>query len=472
MKKISQSFEKIKARIKSRPQVTIFTLLKYSVYFALMVLFANAKTVYGLSPFSLGFLVGLVFAKQNLLALAPMYILAALTSDFSVYNLIFATSPIVVLAAVYLIFFKLNRSVAIPALMAASLVSLLPYAVITLINSDAYLTVSLNIILTLFFAYCSQIGCYAILFRGINYRLSLDELLSLAALLLSVSLSLYANPIFGFNLFYLFFAYLIMFASFAFPPSIALVVSVISGLGCALAFTSAGVVNVAACALIALAVIALKPFTKYASAFAALCADALLALYVGISGYDYLQLISVGAGLILFLLTPRKIVETLSSSLGGLNGSHATRNIVNQNRNDLSNKLQYVSRIFWNMSNLLGASNPQAERYSPARLSENIAASFCGSCSNHESCFAALATDTRGVLQPMVEASLARDKITILDMPPFITSRCNNMQGLVTTINKTGERAKKEAARLLFFANFENSFGFSLFVILRQLFSY
>jgi stage II sporulation protein E len=438
-------FQKLAARIKAKPKAAVFAVAKYAVYFALMTLFSNAKMVGNLSPFALGLFIGLVYAKQNILVLSPLYILACLTGGFSVFNLIFSAAPVIVLTFTYLIFNRLNRSVGILILTLCALLSMTPYVVITLLNSDDYLTVSLNVILTLFFTYCSQIGCYAILLRGINYRLSLDELFSLSALTLAFSLSLFSNPVFNFNLFYVFFAYAIMFSTVCFPPSVPLCASVVMGLGCAL--VSGDIVYIGACAALALAAVGLKSFSKYASALAVLCADALIALYAT-GGYDYLQLIAISCGLILFLATPARILGTMSSALGGLSGGFATRNIVNQNRNDLASKLQNVGRIFWNMSTLLSSSAPQAQRYSAEKLSESIAIGYCGNCANHESCFSALANDTRGVIRPMVEASLARDKITILDMPPFITSRCGNMQGLLNTINRTGEAAKRELASL------------------------
>ncbi|MDD4840250.1 MAG: hypothetical protein PHE93_06275, partial [Clostridia bacterium] len=446
METLSLSIERAKSRVKARPKLTLKVITKYSVIFALMVLFANAKMAGDLSPFSLGFFVGLVFAKQNMLVLAPLYILAALTGDFSTQALIYASAPIIILAIVYIIFFRLSRSVGIITLTLCSLVSMTPYIVLTLLTSDVYLTVSLNVVLTVFFAYCSQIACYAVLLRGVNYRLSLDELISLSALLLAISISLFSNPIFNFNLYYVFLAYSILFLTFSFSPSIPLFASVIMGLGVALA--SGNIAFIATAILLSTASVGLKSFTKLASASAMLLVDALLALYVGVASFDYLELIAIASGLMLFVLTPKNIVQSLASALGGLNGGHATRTIVNQNRVELSSKLQNVSRIFWNMSSLLGSSNESAGRYSAEKLSESIACNYCANCSDKDSCFSALANDTRGVLLPMVEASLCRDKVTILDMPPFITSRCNHMQGLVNTINHTSEQAKKELASL------------------------
>lgn len=446
MKTITKVFEKVKTRIKARPKITIQTLTKYAVIFATMVLFANAKMIGGLSPFSLGFFVGLVFAKQNMFVIAPLYVLAALTGDFSTNSLIFAISPIIVLSVVYIIFYRMSRSVGLAVLTVASLVSMIPYMVITLIATDAYLTVFLNVLLTVFFAYCSQIGLYALLLRGVNFRLSLDELVSLSTLLLAVSLSLFSNPIFGFNLFFVFFCFVTLFLTFSFPPSITLLASVIMGLGGTL--VSGDISLVAVCVLLSATSVVLKDFTKYASALGIILVDSLLALYVGIVSFDYFQLIAVAVGVALFLLVPRTIMQTLAAALGGLNSGRASRTIVNQNRVELSSKLQNVSRVFWNMSALLSSSNPSAERYKPDKLAESIACSYCTNCADHESCFSALGTDTRGVLLPMVEASLSRNKVTILDMPPFITSRCSHMQGLVNTINHTGEKAKHELGSL------------------------
>ncbi len=450
MKNFTQSLtSKFAYQIKSAfsdPKKIALTVLKYSVFFALLALFANAKTEYGKVPLAIGFFVGLVFAKQNLLILAPLYILAELTADFSVLTLLCSMTPIIILMMLYLVFSKLSKSVGVLVLTLTTLFSMIPYIVLTLLANQNYLIVSINVAVAVFFSYCCQIGCYAVLLRGINIRLSQDESITLAIILSGFALGLFSNPLFGFNLFHMFLVFSILFLSFSSNTKTPLFVAIFFGIGATL--MSGDFALMFSPVLFAVTAICLKPFSRFASAFAIVLVETILLLFSSISGFDWLEFSSVTAGAILFCFIPKKVLQSFANKIKSLNGEIASRDIVNQNRIELGDKVQNLSRVFFNMKMLLGEEKPLSESFTAEKIAVNVATSHCSNCQNKTTCFSAIGGDTRNIIMPIVKSSLHKGKATILDTPPFITSRCVQIQNLLSAINMATLKSKNEIESL------------------------
>lgn len=95
------------------------------------------------------------------------------------------------------------------------------------------------------------------------------------------------------------------------------------------------------------------------------------------------------------------------------------------------------------MSRSLNRMESAENFYTPERLAGEVAKNYCGRCPEREGCFSALGDDTSSVLLPMANAVMSRGKVTILDMPPFITSRCSKMNNLASVLNSAGEAYKQ-----------------------------
>ena len=83
------------------------------------------------------------------------------------------------------------------------------------------------------------------------------------------------------------------------------------------------------------------------------------------------------------------------------------------------------------MKNLLSAESGGKTEVSPEAVAYDVASNFCGRCENANNCFRSLGGDTGVILNDVVEASMKKGKATIIDMPPFITSRCKKLNGLI-----------------------------------------
>ena len=147
-------------------------------------------------------------------------------------------------------------------------------------------------------------------------------------------------------------------------------------------------------------------------------------------------------GVVCALCIPSSVTTKINGLAKGDN-RRAYTGVVNRRGRELAARLSSASDVFYDMSKNLEQVAQNSSECSPDKLAKEVAKSFCGRCRDREICFTALGSDTASVLLPMADAAVNRGKVTILDMPPFVTSRCSNMHSLASAINTSAEAYKK-----------------------------
>lgn len=415
------------------------TVLKYAVYFVLLVLLTRAETAHGFMPFGLGFFAALVFARQNLIVLAPMFIAASLIADFSVTSAIFAAVPAFVLMLAYWIHHKLDKPISLTFANLYVALSQVPRIVYQSFHNQLF-DIFLSAAITQIFAYCAIVAMYAVLVRGLRFRLTVDEAASGAVVAAALFLGLYQCSFWDFNLYFPFLAVTLLLCSYLFAPSVPLAVAAIAGFGASL---SAGNLQLAAAAVIWACVIVLfKNTSVLVSALSVIVADLALGFYFEVySGYGYLNVAAVAVGVAVYLIIPRSFKRALYGHFGDIKEGNAGKTIVNRNKLDVSNRLFSIATVFEDMQDLLservGGEPPESE--TRAQIAKNVAVNFCAVCPDCDRCFSSLGGDTSQIVSDILETAQGKGKATIIDMPPFITSRCRRVNGLITAINENIE---------------------------------
>ena len=119
-------------------KINLSAIAKYALSFIAFLCLSHATVFDSFSPFALGLFVGLVYARQNILILTPLYILAALTADFSLYAFIYTITPAVVLTVCYYLCYKASKTVTLVMLAVCTLIGSVPYIAISCVNTAAY----------------------------------------------------------------------------------------------------------------------------------------------------------------------------------------------------------------------------------------------------------------------------------------------------------------------------------------------
>lgn len=232
-----------------------------------------------------------------------------------------------------------------------------------------------------------------------------------------------------------------LLSSQCFKPHITLFLSLLLGAGAAI--EAQDMACLAGFAVLGVAAVTFSPFTKWASALGMLAAQGAMWLIGAYTGAGWRTLIMTAVGVICCLVIPRGAISRLRAI-----SSHDDRNafsgIVGRQARGLAGRLSSVSEVFYELSSNMENTVDSVTVYSADRLAREVAKNYCGKCADREKCFGALGGDTCSILRPMAEAALNRGKVTILDMPPFITSRCTKMHTLASVINGSAETYLKK----------------------------
>ena len=409
----------------------------YALSVALIFVFAAADA-FG-QALALGLLVGLVYARRNLLVVGGAYLAASVCFDLAVWTPLYAGVPVIVLWIFYFAHRRARRNVGVWASAGAGLICALPYAVIRAVLHGDYPAAALSFLLAGAVSLACSSFCYAVFVRGTITRLAPDEKIAAGIAAAALGYAACSCEAGGFSLAFALLPAAGLVISFAVGLSAGQVFAVMAGVGSALC---TGQPYIAAFLVLAVSVGGwLLPLTRWSSAAGALAVYGVFAAWAGDYGFGWENAISAGAGLAVFLALPQSALIGLTGGRGGR--ETAVTAVINRSRRETAARLSSVGKVFLDMADSLAGAVVGAELYTPERLASEVAKNYCGRCKNREGCFSALGGDTTSVLLPMANAVLARGRVTILDMPPFVTGRCSAMHNLVAVMNSAGEAFRR-----------------------------
>lgn len=397
---------------------------------------------------SLALFCALVYARQNILALAPCFIVASVVFCFAWQMLLYALSPVVLLIFLYMLFFKLKRNVPLWSVALCALLGISPYAVCKCLFEQLYLSVGLSCLFALIFTFCFGIGAYALFVRGLLHKTTIEEKMCFGIALCVFGYALAGVGGYGFYASTTAICFLVLLSSMCFRAHITFFAAVLLGLGGAI--YNQDIAYLASAVMLATGAIAFSPFTKWSSALCMIAIEGIFWLLGAYPSAGWQSLCMCGGGIVAVLLLPSSLIAKIKGLNAGDNRRAFTA-LVNRRGRDLGARLSSASDVFYDMSKNLGNIARASSTYSSSRLAADVAKSFCAKCSDKDICFSALGSDTKEVLVPMADAALNRGKVTILDMPPFITSRCSSMHSLANCINSGADAYKKRMGDALAF---------------------
>lgn len=410
------------------------TAINFTIECLAIFLLASVKD-FGFA-LSLALFCGLVFARQNVIAISPCFIVANCVFALDWMTLAYAVTPVAVLFLLYALFFRLKKNVPLFCVAIAALVSMSPYIACKAVFESAYLNVGLSALIAVTFTFCTGNTSYAVFVRGVIHKATVDELICGGACLCVFGYALAGVGGYGFYAVSVALAFSVLFCSCCFSSQITLFCGLLLGVGAAVGNAELAWLGYAAA--IAMCAVTFSPFTRFCSALAMIACEGVFWLFDGYSGAGWQSLCMLAVGIIACLLIPPSAIAKVKSRTASDN-RHAYTAVVNRRARELASRISGASDVFYDMSKNLEKIAQKNGECSPAALAKEVARNFCGKCKDRESCFCALGTDTSGVIQPMAEAALNRGRVTILDMPPFITGRCSNMHSLASVINSSAK---------------------------------
>lgn len=421
-------------------------ILLFVLFIGLFYVLNHASVARAIHPFVFGMMFALVWANQKVWLVCPAYFIAAMAYNFNFEFIISALVAVLVCALPYYIHVLLKKNMREWELLIYAPISQVASIVFQAIAGvSPFLIVAEIIIGTL------ALMCYVHIFeplvvRGFAYKLTNLELICAAALLMIFSDGLSAFTLFGFSFSKLFVAFLLLTISYITKPHNACLFAAVLGLGTLLG--SNNPVFIAPFMLWALAVSAFKTQYRVYPTLALIAAELISGYYFHLYySYTWLEILPVVLGAVIFFVLPKKVYDQVAVLLSTNSERLAMKNLVNRNREIVSRRLNNLAEVFYDMNGVFKRLIKQGMSQEEVQdmLFEEIRGDICKGCPEYKHCHRTFSDDTKKMFEELIKIAMERGRITLLDIPSYLTSRCNKTNNLISTINTLTSQYKNYA---------------------------
>jgi len=300
-------------------------------------------------------------------------------------------------------------------------------------------------------AFASSAVCFfafrALFVRGLKYRLATDEVVCVALFSLVVSYCLATLKLpFG-NALTMISVFALLCCFSVFGGETTFVASAVMGMAAVFAEGRFDLFAYFVC--VALAVCVAHKINRYVAAGVAVLVDVLFARFFNVYGaFDVFTLIPSAVGALVFALVPTKFLSYISDVYGNRR-EKADRAVVNKISLNVSRKLFRLSDVFFAMQNTFLSMTKETVSKEQARIAmiKQVAANVCGDCKERSNCWRVNLSATEKNMTRLAEVAVNRGKITILDVPPTLSVRCNRLSGVLSAFNGFAETYVAAAKR-------------------------
>ena len=276
---------------------------------------------------SLALCCALVFARQNVLAVSPCFVVASVVFSPDWRTLLYAIAPVILLIALYAIFFKIRKNVPLWSVALCALVGMIPYVVCGCLLCGDYLKFGLCALFAVAGTFCFGICAYAVFVRSVLHKATVDELICGGITLAVTGYALCGVGGLGFYAYGAVLAFCLLFCSVCFKPQTTLFAGILFGVGAS--FAKWDMTYLAAAVALATASVAFSPFTKWSSALAIVAIEGIEWLLNAYSGAGWQSLVTCAVGVVCALCVPSSFTTKIKGLAKGDN-RRAYTGVVNR----------------------------------------------------------------------------------------------------------------------------------------------
>ncbi len=398
-------------------------------------------------PFSFAMLYALAWTGQKVWIISPAYVIASIASNVSFESIVCALVTILFLLLPYFIHIALKKPMLKLELFAYAFFSQSAFVAFSLVQGDSIVATLLCPVIGLFYLFLSITLFEGIIKRGLSYKLTLPELICAGVILSSVACGLSSCDLYGFSFLKFTVAFGIICLSQVTTSGRVITFASIMGLGSLL--NSGNPLYMAPFIIWSLSAIAFKFNNKIFSALALLLSELLVTFYFNLYySFTVAGFVSVAAPCLLAIMLPKEFYSKLSTLLSAREDRDAVKCLLNRNRDTLQRRLNNLSEVFYDMNLVfkkLIRSQASADEIDEM-LYQEIKSTICKNCPEFKHCHRTFSEDTRQIFIRLINISYNRGKITLLDIPSYLASRCKEASHLISEINLLTKQYKSYTA--------------------------
>ena len=290
------------------------------------------------------------------------------------------------------------------------------------------------------------------------------ELIWGGSVVVAIFCGLSTFAVWNFEFVKLFAFFVTLFFAFSFDAKSTLFVCAIMGLGTLLCSNNAFLF--APFVLWGLVCVCFRTRYRIVMVVASLLSELVMGYYFELYySYSLMSLLPCLISGLLFLALPKRLYNFSQDYYNSTFGSLTMQNIINRNREIMQKRLSKLSGVFAEMNNVFRSMIKGKVAISELKMlmQTEIKSALCVDCPERNRCHRIYEQETSAIIENLADLAFEKGKITLIDIPSVLTSRCFKINQLVYKINDLISQYKN-------YAGLVNSIDASRILIAEQLF--
>lgn len=439
-------------------------LAQYFIYLLIFYILFKAKINDTINPFTFGVYFALIWCNQNILALSSLYIGASYISNFNLFDLYSAIFMCVVMCIIYGIHYKLKKPIKPMLMLVYALICSFLNVFLKIYSGQEIWIVFVELVFGLLYMFSCMKIFESVVVRGFSKRLTMSQVICLSMFLVSISCGLCYFNFYEFSVIKFALMFCILFSSLVLPMFDSLLVSMVFSLGTALYDNNPYLI--APSLIIWLGVNCFRGKHRVFGGLALIVCDVLCNYYFNFYYTNsYLVLIPSVLTFLICLCIPKKYYVSMIEKYNSSFCKRSTETLINRNRKTIYKKLNNLSQIFAEMDKVYRSmiKDKTSESDLKTLMLTETKGMMCSDCENKSKCLKQYSEETNKILANLINVGYEKGRVTLLDIPSVLTSRCFKVNQMVYEINNLLEQYKS-------YAQMVNSLDSSKILISEQLY--
>ena len=300
-----------------------------------------------------------------------------------------------------------------------------------------------NMILQLLFYYLYKLFLSAIVMRGPQTPLTIDEYMGLALFLIPIAVGLSGIVISDILVGRGIIAFCVMMVSYLKTSKETLIFAACMGIGNM--FVCGAISPVSTFVLWGLGLIVFKRYGRFLSALLLLAIDLILGVYFeNVYAYGLADFIVVVLSCLIYVIIPSKCLKRLKKHLSNDGVGISEKYILQQEELHLKRAMNRLAYLFESIHR--GYSKMQMGTLSSNKAAEmirdDIISSECRNCVKQSICYEGQTVAER-VIGELVNKGLSKKSVTMVDVPQYLSTNCHRFAYILESVNRNVQQFNK-----------------------------
>ena len=415
-------------------------VVKYFLYLVVCLILAKAN-LGSLSPFLFAFYFAGLYVGVEEKLLSFFTLVSFVLVAPSLENLFIAITVVAVGLICFYIHKFAKKKIAFFTTFIAYLISLVCYIYY---NYGSIKNLIFYILLGLICLYVFIVVLQTIELKKNCFKLTLDEGVCMLFALSVLSLGLAGVEIFGFSIcrFVVMFAILLLSGVNSAYLTFSIAISLSLGVG----IYEYSLMPVAEFAIICLVMGIFSQPNKLKVVISSILVDGFIQYFFILHDYTFIfAVLPIAVAGLVYLFIPNRELNKFNDFVYVKRSELSSRNLINTTRKNLRKRMCELSNVFLEMkqlhTNMIKKELNKDELV--AMLNREVMSNCCKNCLDKNRCTRSLGTDNKSNLATLLEIAVTKGKVTLLDIPSGLTSRCGQVNNLISLINRLVDEYKQ-----------------------------